>query len=188
MASSHKASVINHNNTAGKQHCCGNPLIWVFPISTFLLEPLAKKICSVSFVSQYIYVLYKDYITYIRLIQCEYFPGVKCISTHQFFFAADLSKAVILMLFIFVWLWLLATGYPHDCVRLDTLFSYLCDQLCTSSTVITSLGKERAGYLAFSFTSQLMRLWYLSHRRPAKAQASLRGSAQSHQSLRCSHT
>ena len=37
-----------------------------------------------------------------------------------------------------------------------------------------------------------MRLWYLSHRRPAKAQASLRiravSSAQSRQSLRCSHT
>ena len=32
-----------------------------------------------------------------------------------------------------------------------------------------------------------MRLWYLSQRRPAKAQAS-RASAQSHQSLRCSHT
>ena len=36
--------------------------------------------------------------------------------------------------------------------------------------------------------SQLMRLWYLSHRRSAKAQASLRIRAQSHQSLRCSHT
>ena len=39
--------------------------------------------------------------------------------------------------------------------------------------------------------SKLMRLWYLSHRRPAKAQASLcilRASAQSRQGLRCSHT
>ena len=39
--------------------------------------------------------------------------------------------------------------------------------------------------------SQLMRLWYLSHRRPAKAKASLRiraVSVQSRQSLRCLHT
>ena len=35
---------------------------------------------------------------------------------------------------------------------------------------------------------QLMRLWYLSHKRPAKAQTSLRIPAQSRQSLRCSHT
>ena len=35
--------------------------------------------------------------------------------------------------------------------------------------------------------SQLMRLWYLSHRRPAKAQRSC-AFAQSRQSLRCSHT
>ena len=34
--------------------------------------------------------------------------------------------------------------------------------------------------------SQLIRLWYLSHRRPAKVQASC-ASAQSRQSLRCSH-
>ena len=34
--------------------------------------------------------------------------------------------------------------------------------------------------------SQLMRLWYLSHRRPAKAQGSLRIHT-SHQSVRCSH-
>ena len=49
-----------------------------------------------------------------------------------------------------------------------------------------------------AYMNQLMRLWYLSHRWPAKAQASLRictvlperacASAQSRQSLRCSHT
>ena len=55
MTSSLKASVINHNITAGKQYVT---IIHLFeynkyPISTFLLEPLAKKVCSVSFVSQY---------------------------------------------------------------------------------------------------------------------------------------
>ena len=35
-----------------------------------------------------------------------------------------------------------------------------------------------------NYMSQLMRLWYLSHRRTAKAQA----DAQSRQSLHCSHT
>ena len=57
MTSSHKASAVNHNNTAGKQHRCDIPLIWdnEYPISVFLLEPLAKKICSISFVSQYIF-------------------------------------------------------------------------------------------------------------------------------------
>ena len=57
MTASHKASVINQNNTAGKQHRCSNPLIQYdkYQISTFLFEPLAKKVCSVSFVSQYRY-------------------------------------------------------------------------------------------------------------------------------------
>ena len=53
---SYKASVINHSNTAGKQHVAiiHFYVYKEYQISTFLLEPLAKKVCSISFVSQYI--------------------------------------------------------------------------------------------------------------------------------------
>ena len=60
--SSHKASVINHNNTTGKQPRCKIHSFEYnkYPISTFLLEPSAKKVYSVSFVSQYIYVKFVE--------------------------------------------------------------------------------------------------------------------------------
>ena len=56
-------------------------------------------------------------------------------------------------------------------------FFFLCDKSLEflHTLVITCVNHQM---------SQLMRLWYVSHRRPAKAQASLRGC----QSLRCSHT
>ena len=77
-------------------------------------------------------------------------------------------------------------------VLILSLFLILVFDSVLFSIMITSHGEERAGlcesralvgdafvclFCMYYLLDQLMRLWYLSHRRPSKAQASLRSLA-----------
>ena len=62
MTSLHNACFINHNNIVANNIVAITHLIEFnkYHISTFMLEPLAKKVCSVSFVCQYINLMSSD--------------------------------------------------------------------------------------------------------------------------------